>query len=271
MSAENPAISSSWDVNRTHSDRLNTPPSGQESWPLLQVFLKLGGHSLFIRQMAIEKQTKLLEMIDRVCRLYVICTCLGLTTASSLAPILLGTGPRDQAAPTEYTRDAKPVVVLGEICSDTGLLPNSIGSLQGLKKLGEIAVASGGTTDTWRGVLDNKQVALKAFRIYTPQDLREAKKILWKSVPIWKRLNHENVLPFRGVDTAMFELALVYDWGHNGNIVQYLNSHSEASRPKLVTIPLCFIRIQCSKHPSSCCRSPEGFDTSILSKSFMET
>lgn len=148
----------------------------------------------------------------------------------------LGHRPHNQAAPTEYTRDAKPVVVLGEICSDTGLLPNSVGSLQGLKKLGEIAVASGGTTDTWRGVLDNEQVALKAFRIYTPQDLREAKKILWKSVPIWKRLNHENLLPFRGVDTTIFELALVYDWGHNKNIVQYLESHPEASRPKLVTI-----------------------------------
>ena len=57
--------------------------------------------------------------------------------------------------------------------------------------------------------LNDKPVAFKAFRIY-PQDLQEAKKILWKLVPAWKRLVHENILPFRGVDTSIFQLALVY-------------------------------------------------------------
>lgn len=82
----------------------------------------------------------------------------------------------------------------------------------------------------------NEQVALKAFRIYTPQDLLGAKKIIWGRVPIWKRLNHENVLSFHGVDTTIFELALVYDWGYNGNIIQYLEANPETSRTKLVTI-----------------------------------
>ncbi|KAF9646096.1 kinase-like protein [Thelephora ganbajun] len=140
----------------------------------------------------------------------------------------------DQATPAVLVEDTKFVTALGDICSDTLLLPTSTGLLQGLKKRGEIAVASGGTTDIWRGAWSDKQVALKAFRIYPLQDLQEAKKILWKLVPTWKRLAHENVLPFHGVDTSIFQLALVYEWGHNGNIMRYLESHPDASRPKLL-------------------------------------
>ena len=134
--------------------------------------------------------------------------------------------------------DTKFVATLGDIYSNTSLLPNSTGSLQGLEKRGEIAVASGGTTDIWRGTWNNqRQVAFKAFRIYPRQDLHEAKKILWKVVPIWKRLAHENVLPFHGVDTSIFQLALIYDWGQNGNITQYLESNPDASRSELVAVP----------------------------------
>jgi len=132
----------------------------------------------------------------------------------------------------------KLATTLGDISSDILRLPNSTGSLQGLEKRGNIAVASGGTTDVWRGGWNNRQVALKAFRIYPPQDLQEAKKILWKQVPIWKRLVHENVLPFHGVDTSIFQLALVYDWGQNGNVTQYLELNPDSSRPELVSVNL---------------------------------
>ena len=149
------------------------------------------------------------------------------------------TGPdsHEQAASTHPAEDARLEATLGEISIDTGPLLNLIRSLQGLEKHGEMAVASGGTTDIWRGTLNNKQVALKAFRMYLLQDLQQAKTILWKLVPIWKSLTHENVLPFLGIETSIFQLALVYDWCDNGNIVQYLESHPNASRPKLVTVP----------------------------------
>jgi len=138
-------------------------------------------------------------------------------------------------------KGTKLATALGEISSGIGQLPNSIGLLRGLEKRGGVAVASGETTDIWQGSWNNNHVALKAFRIYPPQDLQEAKKILWKLVPVWKRLVHENVLPFLGVDTSIFRLALVYDWGHNGNIMQYLESHPDSSRPKLVSVLLCFV------------------------------
>ena len=47
----------------------------------------------------------------------------------------------------------------------------------GLKKRGNIAVATGGFTDMWRGGLDGRRVAIKAFREYPAQNLREAKKV----------------------------------------------------------------------------------------------
>ena len=53
-------------------------------------------------------------------------------------------------------------------------------------------------------------------------------------MPTWRRLSHENVLPFRGVNMTHFQLALVYDWGENGNINQYTASHPHASRASLV-------------------------------------
>jgi len=53
-------------------------------------------------------------------------------------------------------------------------------------------------------------------------------------VPMWRRLSHENILPFLGVTMTVFQLALVYDWGHNGNITQYIASHPHASRASLL-------------------------------------
>ena len=134
------------------------------------------------------------------------------------------------------------MAVLGDISSDILLLPNSTRSLQGLKKRGENVVASGGITDIWRGAWNNRQVAIKALRTHRPQDFEEARRALWKVVPIWKRVVHENVLPFHGVDTSIFQLALVYDWGHNGNIVRYLKSNPDASKPELVGVCLHPVR-----------------------------
>ena len=128
-------------------------------------------------------------------------------------------------------------------------------------------MATGGTTDIWRGTLIGKQVAFKAFRIYALQDLQEAKGILWKLVPIWKRLIHENVLPFHGVDTSIFELALVYDWSDNGNIIQYLESYPDVSRPKLVTVSPVPCMFDILNDLSSCYRSPKAFNISTLSTS----
>jgi len=154
---------------------------------------------------------------------------------------------------------------LGDISSAIGQLPNSIGLLQGLEKREKFAVAPGGTTDIWQGTWNNQQVALKAFRVYPPQELQEAKKILWKLAPIWKRLVHENILPSHGVDTSIFQLALVYDWGHNGNITQYLGSHPDASWPELVSV-LRFVRSPFADQYSKLLQVAKGLQYPPLSR-----
>ena len=66
---------------------------------------------------------------------------------------------------------------LGFICSITGQLPCSVVLRDGLEKYGSMAVASGGFTDVWRGTHCARIVAIKAFRTYPVQDLKEAKKV----------------------------------------------------------------------------------------------
>ncbi|KAF9646894.1 kinase-like protein [Thelephora ganbajun] len=139
----------------------------------------------------------------------------------------------DQAYSTIGSQNARLITALGNLCSAIERLPTSA-VLFTLEKRGNIAVASGGFTDIWRGDMGGTTVAIKAFRIYPAQNLKEAKEILWKRVPTWMKLSHENILPFRGVNMALVQLALVYDWGQNGNISQYLASHPGAPRPSLL-------------------------------------
>jgi len=66
---------------------------------------------------------------------------------------------------------------LGSICSATAQLPHTTILSDGLERCGDIAAVSGGLTDTWRGRYRMKNVALKAFRHYPIQDLKEAEKV----------------------------------------------------------------------------------------------
>ncbi|KAF9644346.1 kinase-like protein [Thelephora ganbajun] len=139
----------------------------------------------------------------------------------------------DQAYSTVGSQNARLITALGNLCSEIERLPTSA-VLPTLEKRGNIAVASGGFTDIWRGDMGGTPVAIKAFRIYPAENLKEAKEILWKRVPMWMKLSHENILPFRGVDMTLVQLALVYDWGQNSNISKYVASHPRASRPSLL-------------------------------------
>ena len=63
------------------------------------------------------------------------------------------------------------------MCSVTLQLPTSAVLSAGLEKRGNIALASGGLTDVWRGEYRGGQVAIKAFRIYPAQNLKEGKEV----------------------------------------------------------------------------------------------
>ena len=72
---------------------------------------------------------------------------------------------------------------MGDVCSATERLPTSALLSAGLEKRGNIAVASGGFTDVWRGEYYAIQVAIKALRIYAAQNLKEAKEVSIHPVP----------------------------------------------------------------------------------------
>jgi len=82
-------------------------------------------------------------------------------------------GPIDR----RNTQSTTLLRALGIICSVTTQLPCSAVLSDGLKKCGSMAVASGGFTDVWRGTHYTNTVAIKAFRTYPVQDLKEAKKV----------------------------------------------------------------------------------------------
>ena len=82
-----------------------------------------------------------------------------------------------KAYPTVDSHNAKFVTALGNVCGATDRLPTSAVLTAGLEKRGTIAVASGGFTDIWRGDLHGAPVAIKAFRIYPAQNLKDAKEV----------------------------------------------------------------------------------------------
>ena len=51
---------------------------------------------------------------------------------------------------------------------------------------------------------------------------------------MWMKFAHPNIAKFRGVNTELFQLALVYDWGENDTIIEYVKLHPNASRATLV-------------------------------------
>jgi len=140
--------------------------------------------------------------------------------------------------------NAKSLVLFGTPCSTTKRLPASAILSTGLTTCGEIAVASGGLADLWRGEYQGAQVAIKAFRTYSHMETAKevriericvvpfklATQILWSFVPMWKNFDHPNVAAFLGVNTEIFPLALVYDWAGNDNIIRYLESHTASPR-----------------------------------------
>ena len=141
---------------------------------------------------------------------------------------------------------------LGVVCGVTTQLPHAMVLSDGLYKSGEIAVASGGFTDTWRGSYQTKNVALKAFRTYPVQDSKEAEKVrptIWMNIAVICRrplvypvdegstleeAALRDVLLFYGVDMTNLQLGLVYDWAESDNIIWHLNSNPNISRTCLV-------------------------------------
>ena len=111
-----------------------------------------------------EDQRKFVDKVDRVRR-----DCLLFRDIFSIVSA--------KAYPTANPQDAKFISALGNVCSAIGRLPTSAVLSAGLEKHGDMALASGGLTDVWRGKLWDAEAAIKALRIYPAKDLKEAKEV----------------------------------------------------------------------------------------------
>ncbi|KAL5522146.1 hypothetical protein ACEPAF_2003 [Sanghuangporus sanghuang] len=115
-----------------------------------------------------------------------------------------------------------------------GILPSSI-FLTGLLRDGTNFVQGGGFADVWKGEFEGKPVALKVLRLFCFPDRERMKLEFIKEALLWRRLVHQNVLPFLGISRDEFapQIALVSRWMEKGSLVEYLSQTPSADCPKL--------------------------------------
>ena len=117
-------------------------------------------------KMSKEVQQKFIDLLDKVCPNLPLFWDLWSITSAKECPAL-------------SLQSMEHIKKLGRVCSEIGLLPTSIVA-SGRIITDEMSITSGGATDFWKGKLDGKLVAIKAFRAFSklsPDRLEAAKKV----------------------------------------------------------------------------------------------
>ena len=71
----------------------------------------------------------------------------------------------------------KSVYILRRVCGSQTILPLSCKISGNISKEGDIAFASGGFADIWKGRHNDNPVCIKAFRAYTDENLSKIKQV----------------------------------------------------------------------------------------------
>jgi len=71
----------------------------------------------------------------------------------------------------------KSVHILRRICGSQTILPPSCMISGNISKEGDIAFASGSFADVWKGHHNDNPVCIKAFRVYTTENLSKIKQV----------------------------------------------------------------------------------------------
>ena len=71
----------------------------------------------------------------------------------------------------------RSVRILRRVCGLQRILPRSCIISDGISKEGDIAFASGGFADVWKGRYNGNPVCVKAFRAYTADNLAKIKQV----------------------------------------------------------------------------------------------
>jgi len=118
---------------------------------------------------------------------------------------------------------------------ETGI-PPTIKILNGeVTRVSELAVAGGTYSDIWIGKwLGDEKVALKALRNTRASDPR-AKKRFENEIKMWSELKNDHILAFYGIVTDQGQhIHMVSPWQENGNVLEYVKTHRDASRIHLI-------------------------------------
>ena len=71
----------------------------------------------------------------------------------------------------------KSVRILRKVRGSQGILPRSCILSENISKEGDIAFASGGFTEVWKGRHNGNRMCIKAFRAYTAENLSKIKQV----------------------------------------------------------------------------------------------
>ena len=71
----------------------------------------------------------------------------------------------------------KSVRILRRVCSSETILPHSFTPSENISKEGDIAFASGGFTDIWKGRRDENSACVKVFHPYAAENQSKIKRV----------------------------------------------------------------------------------------------
>ncbi|KAF9644752.1 kinase-like protein [Thelephora ganbajun] len=115
----------------------------------------------------------------------------------------------------------KCIRYLRTICGRQALLPISLQIPLCYDPMA-IPECSGGFADVWKGRHDGREVAAKALRVHSTNNLDQIRKRFCREVVTWRTLHHPNVLPLIGVTMTEKRFVMVSEWMDNGNVNEFL-------------------------------------------------
>lgn len=164
--------------------------------------------------------------------------------------------------------------LLRSISAARGILPKSYYTTK-VTLSDTLPYASGGFALTWKGLLDGRQVCVKAFPTQTTASLQKIKLVcdgvlmrgrtypnsnqrFYREIVGWKYISHPNVVPFCRVSEALFPFCFITPWMPNGNIVDYVRENQSVNRLQLVSDP-GNLQIKCLRlHPQQLVQAASG-------------
>jgi serine/threonine protein kinase len=135
------------------------------------------------------------------------------------------------------------------MCRDIGLVPSSC-ILSKKVIASETVPCKSGFSDVWKGILDDREVALKVLRLHS-DDIQLVKKVCSctrsrvlqtygrqayvNELIVWQCLRHPNIVPFIGA-LQLHEISLVSEWMSGGTVIAFLLANPDHDRAKLVRL-----------------------------------